>query len=70
MLIELSEDQVIDALITELKISLDYFECEYEKRANGHESEVFDTDRKEDLKAIKQHIEACKLLLKYYGVKV
>ncbi len=69
MKIELSMHQVDDVFIHELKAMLRIFRTESVRRANGHGSAVFENDLTEDLKIIKKHIEACKLLLKYYGVK-
>jgi hypothetical protein len=70
MKIELSVDQVDDVVIHDLKDLLKSFRAQSVRRANGHGHAIFEHDQAEDLKIIKKHIEACKLLLKYYGVKV
>lgn len=67
MQIELDEDQVIGAFLEELIIALDTFENMYESRANGDKMAYFDDELPKDLKILKKHIKACKLLLKYYG---
>lgn len=69
MKIELTVNQTDDIVIRDLKDLLKVFRGQSVRRANGHGFAVFENDLTEDLKIIKKHIEACKLLLKYYGVK-
>lgn len=70
MKIELRPEQVDDVVTDDLKNLLKDLRAHSVRRANGHGYMVFKHDKAEDLKIIKKHIEACKLLLKYYGVKV
>jgi hypothetical protein len=69
MKIELGPEQADDVVTHELKDLLKGFRAQSVRRANGHGYAVFKNDLTEDLKIIKKHIAACKLLLKYYGVK-
>lgn len=68
MQIKLTEDQIDEVLITELKQRVECFELDYARRKNGDIYAIFEHDLNEDLKIIKKHIKACKRLLKYYGV--
>jgi hypothetical protein len=43
---------------------------DYKLRKSGKWMAIFDTDKTKDLAELKRHIEAFKLVGKYYGVKV
>lgn len=70
MKIELRSEQADDVVTHELKGLLKELRAQYAHRANRNGYAVFEHDKAEDLKIMKKHIKACKLLLKYYGVKV
>jgi hypothetical protein len=50
-----------------LKGLLETLEEDYERRKHGTGMAIFDTDKDKDLKLLKKHIKAMKLILKYYS---
>jgi hypothetical protein len=60
----------VDAIITkELTIVLRWLKNDREQRKNDEGMAIFDTDKKTDLKKLKEYIKAVELILEYYGVK-
>ena len=60
----------IDGIVKQELVSLkDNLEQDLKKRKKGTGMAIFDTDKTTDVALIKEHIEAFKLILKYYGVK-
>ena len=49
-----------------LKELLETLEYDYESRKQGTGMSIFDTDKDKDIKLLKKHIKAMKLILKYY----
>ena len=52
-----------------LKGALKDLKEDYKRRKKGHPLAIFKHAKSDDLNEIKRHIEAFKLVLKYYGVK-
>jgi len=67
--IEMTYDQVDAIIIKELTTILQGLKNDRKKRKNDEGCGIFDTDKKTDLKKLKEHINALKLILEYYGVK-
>ena len=69
MKIEVDVDwELSDRIVSKnLKELLDTLEQDFEKRKKGTGMSIFDTDKDKDLKLLKKHIKAMKLILKYYG---
>lgn len=64
------EYEMVDKIITqELKSNYADMKKDYKNRAEGSLA-IFDHDVEEDKKAIKKHMKALKLILKYYGEDV
>jgi len=57
-------DSIVSKNLSDL---LDTLEQDYEKRKQGTGMAIFDTDKDKDLKLLKKHIKAMKLILKYYS---
>ena len=67
--IEMTYDQVDAIVIKELTTLLQGFKNDRKQRKNDEGMAIFDTDKKKDLKKMKEHIKAVELILSYYGVK-
>ena len=62
--------EFFDAITTDnLKEVLEDLKETYKRRKKGHPLAIFEHAKSDDLDEIKRHIEAFKLVLKYYGVK-
>jgi hypothetical protein len=59
-------DGIVKQELVSLKANL---QEDLKKRKKGTGMAIFETDKTTDLALIKEHIEAFKLILKYYGVK-
>jgi hypothetical protein len=60
----------IDCIVKQELVSLKAnLQEDLKKRKKGTGMAIFETDKTTDLALIKEHIEAFKLILKYYGVK-
>ena len=68
MKIEVDVDwELSDAIVSKsLKGLLETLEDDFERRSTGTGMSIFDTDKDKDLKLLKKHIKALKLILKYY----
>jgi len=69
MKIEINCDLLEAITAAELKITLKSLQKDYRDRKAGKQIYIFDSDKAKDLAELKQHIEAFKLVMKYYGVK-
>lgn len=59
--------ELADIIVSKnLSYLLDTLETDLDCRENGHGMAIFDTDKKKDIKILKKHIKAMKLILKYY----
>ena len=67
--IKMTYDQVDAIVINELTTTLQGLKNDREQRKNDEGMAIFDTDKKADLKKLKEHINAVELILEYYGVK-
>lgn len=56
-------DIIVSKNLTEL---LDIMEHDLDSRKSGTGMAIFEHDKKEDIKLMKKHIKAIKLVLKYY----
>ena len=70
MKIEVSSDLLEEITAAELKITLKSLQRDYRDRKAGKQMYIFSSDKAEDLAELKQHIDAFKLVGRYYGVKV
>jgi hypothetical protein len=60
--------QGLDAIVrSDLKSVLDSLKRDLKARKSGKGVGIFDTDKAEDVAEIQRHIEAFKIVLKYYG---
>ena len=68
MKIEIDVDwELSDIIVSKnLKGLLDTLEHDLDCRENDHGMAIFDTDKDKDIKLLKKHIKAMKLILKYY----
>jgi hypothetical protein len=66
--IQMTYDQVDAIVIKELQTILQGFKNDRKQRKNDEGMAIFDTDKKTDLKKLKEHIKAVELILSYYGV--
>ena len=67
--IKMTYDQVDAIVINELTTTLQGLKNDREQRKNDEGMAIFDTDKKTDLKKLKEYINAVELILEYYGVK-
>ena len=69
MKIEVEVDwELSDIIVSKnLKGLLETLEDDYIRRKEGNGMSIFDTDKNKDLKLLKKHIKAMKLILKYYS---
>ncbi len=68
MKVEIEVDWELSDIIVakNLKELLETLEDDYESRKQGTGMSIFDTDKDKDIKLLKKHIKAMKLILKYY----
>jgi hypothetical protein len=68
MKVEIDVDWELSDIIVakNLKELLETLEDDYESRKQGTGMSIFDTDKDKDIKLLKKHIKAMKLILKYY----
>jgi hypothetical protein len=68
MKVEVDVDWELSDIIVakNLKELLETLEDDYESRKQGTGMSIFDTDKDKDIKLLKKHIKAMKLILKYY----
>lgn len=68
MKIEVDVDWELSDIIVakNLKGLLETLEDDYIRRKEGNGMSIFDTDKDKDLKLLKEHIKAVKLILRYY----
>jgi len=67
MLFEIDSDCCEQIVRTDLKSMLDSLEKDYKDRQRDKGIAVFDTNKKRDLAMMKKHINAMKVVLRYYG---
>ena len=70
MKIEVSSDLLEEITAAELQRTLKQLQQDYKLRKAGKWMAIFDTDKAADLAELKQHIDAFKLVGRYYGAKV
>lgn len=70
MKIEVSSDLLEEITAAELKLTLKSLQRDYRDRKAGKQMYIFNSDKAADLAELKQHIDAFKLVGRYYGVKV
>lgn len=69
MKIEVSSDLLEEITAAELQSTMKQLQQDYKLRKAGKWMAIFDTDKAADLAELKRHIDAFKLVGKYYGVK-
>jgi hypothetical protein len=67
MTIDLEYEQADKITVASLKNILDCLKADLQKAKASDRGWIFHTDKEEDIKEIKKHIKAFKLVLKYYG---
>ena len=67
--IQMTYDQLDAIIIKEMQTMLEGLKNDRKNRKNDEGMAIFDTDKKTDLKRMKEHINALELILAYYGVK-
>ena len=70
MKIEINCDLLEAITAAELKITLKSLQKDYKDRKAGKDIAIFNFDKAKDLAELKQHIDAFKLVGRYYGVKI
>jgi hypothetical protein len=70
MKIEVSSDLLEEITAAELQRTMESLQKDYRDRKAGKQMYIFSSDKAADLAELKRHIEAFKLVGKYYGVKV
>jgi hypothetical protein len=70
MKIEVSCDLLEEITAAELKITMKSLQRDYRDRKAGKQMYIFSADKAADLVELKQHIDAFKLVGRYYGAKV
>lgn len=65
--VELSQETLNNIVCKTLKETLDLFKEDLIRVKEGKFVAIFSTDNEEDIKLIKKHIKAIKLLLRWYG---
>jgi hypothetical protein len=69
MKIEIEADLSDELVAIDLQRVLASLQQDYKTRKAGKWMAIFHTDKNEDLVELKRHIEAFKLVLRYYGIK-
>lgn len=67
MLVDIDLDCCEQIVRADLKSMLGSLEKDYKERQRGKGIAVFDTNKKRDLAMMKKHIDAMKVVLRYYG---
>ena len=67
MKIEVCIEGVNDIVRSDLTNSLDNLKDDLKRRKKGDSIAIFHMEKDEDIDELKRHIEAFKLVLKYYG---
>jgi hypothetical protein len=70
MKIEVSSDLLEEITAAELQRTMKQLQQDYKLRKAGKWMAIFNTDKAADLAELKQHIDAFKLVGRYYGAKV
>jgi len=70
MKIEISSDLLEEIAAAELQRTLKSLQKDYKDRKAGKDIAIFNFDKAADLAELQQHIDAFKLVGKYYGAKV
>ena len=70
MKIEISSDLLEEITAAELKLTLKSLQKDYKDRKAGKDIAIFNFDKAADLAELKQHIDAFKLVGRYYGAKI
>jgi hypothetical protein len=70
MKLEISSDLLEEITAAELQRTLKSLQKDIKDRKAGKKISIFSTDKAEDVAELKRHIEAFKLVLKYYGVEL
>ncbi len=65
--VELDWDTIDKITTCSMKSLVESLEADLEKRKNDTGMAIFETDKESDIALIEKHIEAFKLVLKYYG---
>ena len=67
MKVEIYVEGVADIVRSDLSEVLENLQDDLERRKEGHGLFIFHLNAKKDIAELKRHIEAFKLVLKYYG---
>jgi hypothetical protein len=70
MKIEVSSDLLEEIVAAELQRTLKSLQKDYKDRKAGKQMYIFNSDKAADLAELKQHIDAFKLVGRYYGAKL
>ena len=65
--VELDWDTIDHITICSIKTLVECLKADLRKRKDGTGVAIFEKDKKKDIALIKKHLEAFKLVLKYYG---
>jgi hypothetical protein len=65
--VELDWDTIDRITTSSMKSVLENLEIDLQKRKNDTGMAIFEKDKESDIALMKKHIEAFKLVLKYYG---
>lgn len=65
--IDFDDEQLDDVLCAKLKSLMKLLQDDLKRRKEGTGMAIFDTDLDTDVKIMKDHIKAFKIVLKYYG---
>ena len=65
--VELDWDTIDRITICSMKSLLESLEADLKKRKNDTGMAIFETDKEADIALIEKHVDAFKLVLKYYG---
>lgn len=68
--VELDWDTIDKITTCSMKSVLENLEDDLEKRKKGKGIAVFEMDKKKDIAKLKQHIDAFKIALNYYGKEI
>jgi hypothetical protein len=67
MKVELCIEGVNDIVRSELKDAMDTLKDDLKRRKAGNSISIFHMEKDEDIAEMQRHIDALKLVLKYYG---
>ena len=65
--VEIDIDAADKIVVANLSSMLELLENDYELRKEDRGMAIFEKDKDEDLKILKEHIKAFKTVIKYYG---